>query len=150
MEKKFDIYEDLQIAKDKFKFLARNYNKAIEMFEQVFKPIMPEHWSATFRFEDNRLLIINYSHAEEKEEAPLISFKTLCNALSAAGYNVRKSVNDLGSDYIFLDAHSEYHKDDISFTIHIRQCQVDKCEIEYQEVTEKKAVLSGFCAEVMK
>ena len=148
--KNFAIFGDLKKAEEKFEITKKSYEKALEFFKELFEPIMPEHWQATFLFEDSRLLIINYSHNNEKEDAPLISFKSLCDVLTNAGYEVKKDTTDFGENYLFLDGKATYNKGGVVFEIHIRQTQVDKCEIEYKEVTEKKAVLSGFCAEVLK
>ena len=146
--KNFEIYTDLLKAEEQFEIAKKNYIAAVSLFNKVFKSELPENWQASYNFSDNRLIIIHYE--SENEEAPLISFKQICDIASNAGIILKKDTAYFGESLVFLDATAKYKIEDCEFKIHIRQCQVDKCEIEYKEVLEKKAVLTGFCAEVLK
>lgn len=90
----------------------------------------------------NRLLIIHYNtKGDLLQEVPQLEFKNVCDIVESI-FKV-KLEKEFSGDY--LDANAYLPK----YGIHIRQCQIDKCEIEYVEEVTKVAKLTGLCAEVL-
>lgn len=136
--------------------LISQFNRRLKDFDEISKwakknvfRFVPGEWNISIQ-DANRLLIIHHSHyADRIEKKPLISFVNICNEIEKLGIKLDKEYTEyVGGSF---DAHSNTSTklENCYFSIHIRQCQVDKCEIEYEEKITKVPVLSGFCQEAL-
>lgn len=145
------LTNDLGELEREFKKNKIELHASAKFYDKYLVNQLPENWKYCYCkgnsiYEFGRLLLI--SHADTKEDKPLITFKKLVDYLENLGYEFDKSFEE----YYGFNA---YQKDNVEmfdgkFKLHVRQLQYDKCEIEYVEELTKRPVVKGFCAEVLK
>lgn len=113
-------------------------------------PQLPEHWEGSLIFEKHgphRLLFIHHSFRKnELEENPLGNFMQIVKEIeSRLGIALRKRMSQ--REYLLAEGFvtATYEGDEATFAVEVRQFQMDKCEIEYQEKTIKIPQPAGFC-----
>ena len=112
---------------------------------------IPRYWDVSYQpdgYGYGRLLLIHYEHYEnKKEDAPIVSFVEVCRKIEGLNINLTKEFQE----YVGISASSGLVKYLFGgFTIDIRQCQYDKCDIEWTEEIVKKPKLGKLCAELIK
>jgi hypothetical protein len=123
--------------------------KDVKAMRSLLKNIViPENWnvlvSTTYW---SSILIIH--HDTIKEDNVFKNFNYLCEQVSKYG-KIKKEFNGDYSSSLSIDGIAERVKyKNCTFLIKICQLQVDKCDIEWKEVTVKKAVMSGICKEIL-
>jgi hypothetical protein len=122
-----------------------------------------QDWTVTLA-DGHRLLIIRYGHGDnERTAGNLAEFTKLTKWVETrTGKAMKKSLSDfLGNENLFMDANHTLESipvfnqrgnkiTEVHPKIEIRMFGVDNCDIEFQEVTVKKPIVSGFCAEAIK
>ena len=151
------LYKDLKLILKRYFSTARNMIFAYRWFNRNIKKL-PEHWDLSFQDDSygyGRLLFIHHSHYDDKKEiAPIVSFVELCKLSEEVGVGLKKEF----MEYIGLDAYSKNpvclknrkNKIKAGFNLNIRQCQYDKCDVEYVEETKKVPKLIGLCADLIQ
>lgn len=109
------------------------------------------NWNVSIQFSfsiSTRLLIIHYDHYENRlDEFPEKEYDNICKAIERQGIKIKREFcPSLENGYLDGTGYWEKHR----LGIHIRQCQIDKCEIDYIEETKKVPILKGLCAELVK
>ena len=138
------ILKEAEKAKVNIKEIEQFFNKRIIE--------LPKGWTATIPdIDGRRLLLINYSTNEAKDEQPLITFNKICEkAEKATGKKVKKGVYEYDGCVIALEGNTpEIEINGAKFWIQVRQCQTDKCDFEIKKQTVKVARPVGFCAEAL-
>ncbi len=123
---------------------------AASLFYAIKVQVVPQFWEVSYQADGwgpGRLLLIHHGHYnEKKEDAPVVSFVECCRKFEGLGIVMEKTF----VEYTGLDGQSELVKFwPGRFTVNVRQCQYDKCDIEYTEEIVKKPKLSGLCAELI-
>ena len=113
----------------------------------------PQFWDVSYQpdgWGPGRLLFMHHLSWNQKlgkEDAPLASFVDLCDLVESRGVELEKGF----VEYVGLDANSKKPMKFLGgrFQVNIRQCQYDKCDIEYAEEVVKKPKLSKLCADLI-
>ena len=122
-----------------------------KIFLHKIKRDIPKNWNILLQYDFNfrtSLLFIHYDHYEDRiENFPQKSYDNLVNSIEKQGVKMKREfVPSLDSGYLDADGYYKEYK----LKIRVRQCQIDKCEIEYIEETKKVPILKGLSAELVK
>lgn len=118
-------------------------------------PQLPEFWEASLVFEkhgSHRLLFIHHGYRHrELEDNPLGSFIEIIKAIESTFKIVLKKRMSQ-REYLLAEGFisAQLSNCESTFAIEVRQFQMDKCEIEYEEKTVKVPQPAGFCKTLLR
>ena len=151
--KLFFIFRTFKKDKGTFAyFCALEENKQnlinIKAMRNCLKKIdIPKNWDA--KITNKCLLIIHHdTESKKKEDNIFQNFNYLCKQVEQFG-KVKKSFDGEYAFSLSIDGLADIKYKGGIFSIKIVQMQVDKCDIQWEEETVKKATMSGLCKELL-